>query len=73
GKALKVLTAQILDRHPESDPGTILQVVKDGIEVAAKGGVLRILKVKPEGKKEMSSWSFACGYRVKPGDRLGEG
>lgn len=66
-------------RHeaPQDDgaasPGTLLSIEKDdGIRISTKEGILKILRVKPEGKKEMSAAEFARGRRFSPGACLSE-
>jgi len=64
---------QILDGFPENEkssekPGTLLQIGKEGsISVATGDGVLKILRVKPAGKKEMNAADFIRGRRLEPG------
>jgi methionyl-tRNA formyltransferase len=54
-------------------PGTLLGIEKDGgIQVATLEGILKILKVKPEGKKSMSAADFARGRRFNVGETLQE-
>ncbi len=63
---LKILAADALRENPGSSPGTIIKIAKAGIDVACASGILRITKLKPQGKKEMVAHSFACGRRLKP-------
>ena len=52
-------------------PGTLLAIDKDGhIQIATKNGILKILKVKPEGKKIMTAADFVRGKRFTPGMTL---
>ncbi|HNX69413.1 MAG TPA: methionyl-tRNA formyltransferase [Candidatus Omnitrophota bacterium] len=52
--------------------GTVLAVDKDGgVAVATAKGTLKLLRVKPEGKKEMSAADFARGRRIDAGAVLG--
>jgi methionyl-tRNA formyltransferase len=69
---LKVLAAEVIDRETALPAGTISHIGKEGISVAAGEGILTITRVKPQGKGEMSAWSFACGYRVKNGELFSE-
>ncbi|MFA7254824.1 MAG: methionyl-tRNA formyltransferase [Candidatus Omnitrophota bacterium] len=49
-------------------PGTLLGIEKEGgIQVATQGGILKILKVKPEGKKAMLAADFARGRHFVTG------
>ncbi len=68
GATVKILVADIVDREASFLPGTIIDIDKEGIQVAAGKGALKIKKLKPQGKSEMSAWSFVCGYRVKAGE-----
>ncbi len=47
--------------------GTITDVDKKGVLVACGNGVIRIKKVIPEGKKEMSGADFARGQHLQQG------
>lgn len=75
-KRLKIWSASPLYRSPEDpagepSPGTVLSVNSQSITVAAADGALHLLEVQPEGKRRMSAGSFAAGYRLTAGARLG--
>jgi methionyl-tRNA formyltransferase len=54
-------------------PGTLLAIEKEGaIRVATKEGVLKILRVKPEGKSSMTAADFSRGRHFTPGILLYE-
>jgi methionyl-tRNA formyltransferase len=68
GKMVKLKEIQ-----PESisgPPGTVIQADKNGFIVAAKQGGIRIEKLQPANKKEMSYQDFLNGYQIKAGDTL---
>lgn len=69
GKEVKVLEATPL---PVADtaglPGELVAVTKDGIELAVREGILRLVTVQPPGKPAMSATAYANGARLKPGD-----
>ncbi len=67
---IKILSAEAIDEQNNAAAGTIVKIDKKGIYVAAGEGALKITRLKPQGKKEMDAWSFACGHRVKVGDKL---
>jgi len=67
---IKILDADIIKTFNTGLPGTIMAVSKEGITVAAKSGMLRIKKVKPQGKNVMSAWSFVCGYHLSVGEKF---
>ena len=52
-------------------PGTLIAIEKKGdIQVATQDGILKILKVKPEGKKSMPAADFVRGRRLAVGVTL---
>ena len=61
GQILKIWSSSCKTENeaPEQPPGTILNVTKEGIEVACKRGLLTILELQLAGKKKMSAVSFA--------------
>lgn len=61
---------RILDSADVDNPGTILSIAPDGFDVACGNGVVRILRVKPEGKKSMSARDFANGRNIQKGTIL---
>lgn len=73
-KSFKILETRVLDEEIPAgfvgEPGEIIKVSKDGIEVAATEGILLIVKVKPEGKGEMSARDWANGLKFSIGDRF---
>jgi methionyl-tRNA formyltransferase len=72
-KTLKITEAEITqDKNGPNhkQPAVISKIDKSGIYVATGSGILKIKKVKPEGKKEMPAWSFVCGHKIKEGDKF---
>jgi methionyl-tRNA formyltransferase len=51
-------------------PGTIIAVGDEGFDVQCGIGSLRILEVKPEGKKNMNVRSFLAGRKISIGARF---
>ena len=52
-------------------PGTILSVDRDrSVHVALREGTVRLVRVRPSGRREMAAADFVNGARLKPGDRL---
>lgn len=75
GKRIKVVEAVRLERLEEpkkvlrQQPGTIVELSKNGIMVlAGDGNVVIIKKVIPAGSQEMDASGFINGYQVKTGD-----
>jgi methionyl-tRNA formyltransferase len=70
GKMLKVVAAEIVrEDGAHGKPGEVIST-DDGICVACGKGILRILKVLPEGKPRMSASDFVRGRKVSVGDIL---
>jgi methionyl-tRNA formyltransferase len=54
----------------EATPGTILKTEGD-LVVQSAGGPVRIVQLKPAGKREMSGSEFRRGYQWPPGSHFG--
>lgn len=67
GKTLKIWEADVTEKQAEAQPGTIICVGKDYMEVATGGGTLCIKSVQLEGKRRVSVKDFLLGYEVKEG------
>lgn len=71
GRRLVVTRALPLHLLPtERAPGEVTAATASGVDVACGIGVLRLLRVRPEGKSEMSAADWANGARIAPGARL---
>ncbi|SFL47706.1 methionyl-tRNA formyltransferase [Paenibacillus sp. 1_12] len=53
------------------EPGTVVAVSEQGIQVAAGEGVLTITELQPAGKKAMQAAQFVLGGRLEVGTVLG--
>ena len=73
GKTLKITVAALEPKATQHHalPGEVIAIPADGLIVAARTGCVKLLKVQPESGKEMDARSFAVGFRLKAGDRLG--
>ena len=63
-------TAAATDPVPGAAPGVVLGVDKSGIAVATGRGILRILRLKPAGGRELSAEEYVRGHLTRPGDRF---
>ncbi|MBP1733608.1 MAG: methionyl-tRNA formyltransferase [Deltaproteobacteria bacterium] len=63
GKLFKVFDADLGRKTAEADPGTVLEVMADGLLVSALGGSVLLKDVQLENRKRMSASEFARGYR----------
>lgn len=69
GGSLKVFRAEALDASGE--PGTVVEVTKAGVVVAAAEGGIRPLELAPAGRRRMSGPDFVNGFRPAVGERFG--
>ncbi len=51
-------------------PGEIVAIEDKSVQVAAKGGVLRIGKLRPEKGEKLGPREFARSTGIKAGDRF---
>jgi methionyl-tRNA formyltransferase len=73
-KILKITQAQVHGRDEDKvpgKPGEIISLLKEGFVVKCAQGVLLIKKIKLEGSKEMDSYDFLQGHKIKTGEILG--
>ena len=63
-KIIKVMETEPLDENMEGRPGEFVRISKKGIDVKTGDGLLRLIKVKPEGKGEMFARDWANGIKV---------
>ncbi len=70
GKLLKVWSAHVVSDSADYEPGCIIKVTKDAMEVQAKDGVLSLKEVQLQGKKRMEIDAFLRGYQIKEGSFL---
>lgn len=70
GKRLIVSAAAVCDMDTaNSRPGDVFST--EPLAVACGTGALELIRVKPEGKKDMTAAAFLAGYRVRTDERLG--
>ena len=73
GKMLKLWKAEVLPakeaKHME--PGTVIDVLKDGFDVLTGDGVLRVKELQLEGKRKMTAEEFLRGFSLEAGTVLG--
>ena len=55
----------------DAQPGTVISVGDKGVEVAAAGGIIEVLRVRPKGTGKIPAGEFANSVGLKPGDLLG--
>jgi methionyl-tRNA formyltransferase len=70
-KTIKILQTRVSPGGQSAVPGTVMAVEKDGMTIAAGKQSLVVLKVQPESGKPMDARSFAAGYKLVAGSKLG--
>ncbi|MCQ2744408.1 MAG: methionyl-tRNA formyltransferase [bacterium] len=61
GKIIKVLETEVLSDNSDKNYGEFANISKLGVDVQTGKGILRLKRVKPEGKCEMSAKDWANG------------
>jgi methionyl-tRNA formyltransferase len=69
---LLVLRTEMSDRPAPASavPGTVLEADGERLVVAAGHGTIRILELRPEGRRTMTAREFLAGHRVAVGARM---
>ena len=67
GEPVKLWRAQVVKKHTDAGPGTIVAAGKQGIDVACGElqHVLRILELQPQGGKRMTAAAYLAGHPIK--------
>ena len=73
GGRLIVLKTRVDDRPASDQPGTIVAISRDAIEVSTGGGRLALVEVQPEGRRPMRVRDFLAGHPLTAGLRLTAG
>jgi methionyl-tRNA formyltransferase len=71
GKRLAILKGKIVPGEPSDRPGHVERITDTGIEVGTGKNRLKIIELKPEGKKAMPVKSFLSGYKINRDDIFG--
>ena len=73
GTRLKVLSTQVRDEQTgHAAPGKLLELTREGIDVACGRGTLRLVELQLEGAKRLPAADFSAGQRLVVGQRLGD-
>ena len=71
GKDLRVVVEQVaVEPDVSAEPGLVTAAEGDRLVVGTSSGGLRLLKLKPSGKKSMDAGAFLRGYALQAGARF---
>lgn len=71
GARMKLWGADALDEKANEPDGTITEVSKNGIKVAAGGRILLLKRIQLQGKKAMDVSEYLVGNKIETGEVLG--
>ncbi|MBR4758786.1 MAG: methionyl-tRNA formyltransferase [Lachnospiraceae bacterium] len=72
GKKLRIWKTQVLGTvGDDASAGTVISAGKTGIDICCGEGVLRILELQPEGKKNMRAADYLLGHAIEVGTVFG--
>ncbi|MCI9136738.1 MAG: methionyl-tRNA formyltransferase, partial [Lachnospiraceae bacterium] len=79
GKTLKIWSADVRESEMESketavsqEPGTVVNITKNTVEVQTGQGILVLREVQLEGKKRMTTDAFLRGFSLETGVQFGK-
>jgi methionyl-tRNA formyltransferase len=70
GKMIKILETEVVPGKDE--PGMLYQNSKNVLDIGTGSGLLRIIRIQPEGKKVMAAEEFLRGHRGIAGKKFSE-
>jgi len=73
GKRIKVWSAHVTEVPPEDEPGTIMNLGKEGFIVNTGTTGVQVLTLQPEGKGRMGAAEFSRGQRLLIAERFTAG
>ena len=71
GEIFKVWEAETLDEKTDKEPGSVLEVSKEGIRIATGDGILLAKMIQVPGKKKMYVQDYIKGNNIEIGTILG--
>lgn len=69
---VKVFRTEVLDTKSDKVPGTIVEVSKEGLDVATGDGVLRLKEVQFPNAKRLEVSQLILGRKIETGSMLGQ-
>lgn len=71
GQTMKIWKTKVIDKNSNKDPGTIISVDKEGINVSTSEGILQIKEIQMAGKKRMEVPEYIKGNNINTDIILG--
>ena len=72
GKKVRFYDAKLLSSSGEKSNGEIVSIQKEGLQIAAKGGIIQIGKLREDKGEKTGPIEFAKSIDLKIGDRFGK-
>lgn len=70
GKKLILVQGKVVSDNTKEAPGVVTEVTKNEILIQTGEGQLKLFKLKPQGKKEMSVHDFLLGNVISKGEQF---
>ncbi len=67
---LRIFDCRLTGGQEPGMPGRVLRISDDSIDIRLNGGVLRVLRVQPEGGKKLAAGEWAAAAGLKEGFRF---
>lgn len=71
GQTMKIWKTKVIDKNSDKDPGTIISVDKEGINVSTSEGTVQIKEIQMAGKKRMEVPEYIKGNNINTDIILG--
>lgn len=72
GKSLKIWDCDVIEAETSEEPGTIVKVTKNEVEIATGKELIAVRELQLEGKKRMDIKTFLLGNNWQEGMKLGK-
>jgi len=69
-RGARVLITRASPVQGQGEPGEVLALTPQGVQVACGDGALELQRLKPEGRAELGAVEWARGSRLHPGERF---
>jgi methionyl-tRNA formyltransferase len=72
GRKVRFYDARMTSSATERRPGEIVAIEEGGLQIAARGGIIKVGKLRVDKGEKVGAAEFARSLNAKVGDRLGE-